>query len=138
MNPLIMHQNNCKMICSMGTYQSLPCLNYCLSISKHQTKPTGGKTSRSQKLTTSLKYVSHSISQAKIASNGNPDQCTKQFKIRRRRRFLKKYETTSLISNLITPKEPQSISYKHMELNRANWTGRTSLLKNLDPSHSCV
>ena len=35
--------------------------------------------------------------------------------------FWKKYKTMSLISNLITPKEPQSMSCKHMrfiELNR--------------------
>jgi len=46
--------------------------------------------------------------------------------------------TTSLISNLITPREPQSMSCKHMELRRAKWTGRTSLLENVECSSSCV
>jgi len=41
--------------------------------------------------------------------------------------FSKKYKTTSSMSNLITPKEPQSISCKHMKLNRAKGTSRTSL-----------
>jgi len=40
---------------------------------------------------------------------------------------LKKYKTTNSISNLITSKEPQSMSCKHMELIRAKQTGRNSL-----------
>ena len=96
-------------ICANMTFMTSPCLNLCLSSSKHQRKLTRGDASKTQNVATSLKQASHSTSQARIASNGNPKQRAKYFKIRRRRRFQKKYETTSSISNFLPRKGPQSI-----------------------------
>jgi len=101
-------------------------------------KLTREDASRAQSRTSSLKWASPNISQGRIAINSNPKWCARNFKIRRRRTFLKKYKTTSLISNLITPKEPQSMLCEHMESNRAKWTGRTLPLKNVECSHLCV
>ena len=42
------------------------------------------------------------------------------------------------MSNLTTPKEPQNMSCKHMELSTTKWTGKTSLLGNVKDSPLCV
>ena len=58
----------------------------------------------------------NSMLQARITINSNPSSGQDISKSEGKEDFRKSYKTTSSISELITPKEPQSMSCKHMEL----------------------
>ena len=98
-----MDQNDPKMICSIGIYQTSLFLNRCLSSSKHYIKLMRGKTTRTQNLITSLKQESHSISQARIGINGNPQIVRKTFQNQKKVNVFKKVHDHKLDIKLDQP-----------------------------------